>query len=392
MSGRNSKLLGRIAVLVLVTWMSPNRIWAVKIADITHLQGSRTNRLVGWGLVVGLNGTGDGKHNPSLSALSQLHKQFANPVGSLDDLKNVKNIAIVSVEATLPRDGVREGDRVDVVVSSVGAAKSLAGGRLLLTPLVGPNPDDTRGVMALAGGPLQIENPNTLTVARIAGGATLERDWIHNYVVLGRDLSIVRQRADVRSLEWLRPDEPYVTFVLDEPHAEWAMAYTVAQAINEEASISDVATAPDNGQIATAFDPRTVIVRIPEAERGNPASFLARMERLQLFMPFSEARVTINRKSGSIVITGDAEISPTIISYKGLTIKTTVPEVPPSKDHPRAVEHEFVRVDPQNKGGARLTDLVEALNLLRVPPDDRITIVEQLHKTGRLHATLKVEE
>jgi flagellar P-ring protein precursor FlgI len=135
-----------------------------------------------------------------------------------------------------------------------------------------------------------------------------------------------------------------------------------------------------------------VIVRIPEAEYVNPAPFLARLESLQLFMPFTEARVTIHRKSGAIVITGDAEISPAGVAYKGLTITTLVPEPEPTPENPRVVEREFVALDPQKKGGAKLTDLVDALNQLRVPAEDRITIIEQLHKTGRLHATLVVEE
>lgn len=365
---------------------------AVKIGDITHLQGTRVNHLVGWGLVVGLNGTGDGKHTPSLAALAQLHRQFANPVDTLDDLSKVKNVAIVVVEATLPRDGVREGEQVDVQVSSVGAAKSLNGGYLLQTPLLGPNRNDNRGTMAMAGGALQIEDEDNPTVARIADGAVLEQDWIHNYIAFGRELSAYKNRSEVRPLDWVRPDEAYVTFVIDGPHAEWAMAYTIAQAINEEASISEIDSGNASERIAAAFDPRTVIVRIPESERRNPAPFIARLERLQLFMPFTEARVTIHRKSGLIAITGDAEISPTIISYKGLTINTLIPQ-PDQKDQtPRTVESNFVPIDPQNKGGAKLTDLVEALRQLQVPEQDRITIVERLHRMGQLHATLKVED
>jgi flagellar P-ring protein precursor FlgI len=244
----------------------------------------------------------------------------------------------------------------------------------------------------LASGPLQLEDEENPTVARIAGGAILERDWIHNYIALGRELSAYRSRSSVRPLDWIRADEPYVTFVVDQPHAEWAMSYTIAQAINEEASISELASGDTDAQIAMAFDPRTIIVRVPASERLNPAPFIARLERLQLFMPFTEARVTIRRKSGLIAITGDAEISPTIISYKGLTINTTIPQPAEKDTTPKTVESNWVPMDPQNKGGARLTDLIEALRQLRVPEQDRITIVEQLHQTGRLHATLKVED
>jgi flagellar P-ring protein FlgI len=307
-------------------------------------------------------------------------------VDNLAALKDTKNVAVVQIEAVLPRDGAREGDRVDVKISSIGSAKSLQGGRLLITPLISPNPDDPR-ILAMASGPIELEDPSKPTVGRIGEGATLEQDWIHTYTVLGHELP-----EPVRSRSWVRPEEPYVTFVLDPPHSEWAMAYTIAQSINEEASIPEVATGNTNAQISMAVDPRTVLVRIPEAERVNLAPFLARLESLQLFMPFTEARVTIHRKSSSIVITGDVEISPAIVTYKGLTITTTVPDVPPTIENPRLIEKDFVPIDPQRKGGAKLADMVDALNQLRVPAPDRITIVEQLYKTGKLHATVIVED
>jgi flagellar P-ring protein precursor FlgI len=366
---------------------------AVKVGDITHLQGSRINRLVGMGIVVGLNGTGDGgKYVPTMRALAQAHHRFANPILTLDELKDARNVALVEVEATLPRDGAREGDQVDVRISSIGAAKSLAGGRLLPTPLVGPHPDDPRGVMALAGGPLQVEDPELPTAARIAQGATLEQNWIHNYVALGQDLEIYRTRGQVRPLHWLRPDEPYVTFVIDEPVAEWSVATAIAQAINEESSVDEVASGNTQDQIAMAFDPRTVVVRVPAEERAYPAPFLARLESLQLFMPFTEARVTIHRSSGSIVITGDVEIAPAVITHKGLTITTLVPEPPPNPNMPREVETNWLALNPHKKPAAKLQDLVDALTRLRIPAEDRITIIEQLNKTGKLYARVIVED
>lgn len=363
---------------------------AVKIGDVTHLQGSRTNRLVGMGLVVGLSGTGDGaKHAPAMRALAQLHGRFANPITNIEELKNAKNVAIVTVEATLPQDGAREGERVDVFVSAE-AAKSLAGGRLLLTPLVGPHPDDPRGIMAMASGPLQVDAGRPAT-GRIAQGATLEQDWVHSYVAFGRDLAVYRSGTGLRPLGWIVPEEPYVTLVIDEPHAEWGVAYAIAQSINEEASIPEPADTQPNQQIAMAFDPRTVIVRLPLAERANPAPFLARIENLSLFMPCTEARVVVNRSTGGIVISGDAEISPAVVTYKGLTITTVMPEPQPTPENPRVAERDFVALDPQKKGGARLADLVDALNQLRVTAPDKINIIEQLHRTGKLHATLIVE-
>jgi len=356
-----------------------------KIGDITHLQGARTNKLMGIGLVVGLPGTGDGgKYAPTIRSLAALQRKFASPVITLDELKNAKNVAIVQVDATLPRDGVREGDRVDVVVSSLGPAKSLKGGRLLLTPLVGPNPEDPRGVMALASGPLHLEDPDIATVARIPGGATLEQNWIHNYIVRGRELP-----SAVQAHKGILPNESYVTLVIDEPHAQWAVAYQIASTINSEFEIDENSAGMP---VAIAIDPRTVVVRIPPTDRNDPAGFLYRLESTYVLMPATEARVTIHRPSETVVITGDVEIAPAVISHKGLTITTMVPPPRPDEQAPRLVTQDWVPIDPHHAGGARLQDLVEALNQLRVPAADRITIIRKLYETGRLHATLIVED
>lgn len=378
-----------MALMTLCT--ATSAAWAVKVGDITHLQGSRTNKVMGFGLVVGLQGTGDGgQFAPAMRALAQVYKHYGVAAISLEEMNDVQNVAIVQVEATLPSEGVREGDQVDVQVSSVGSADSLMGGRLFLTPLFGPNPDDTR-VMAMAGGSVLIENPEIETSGRIINGATIEQNWIHNYIALGGELSVYRAQTAARPLDWIHPNEPYITFVIDEPWAEWAVAHTIAQIINEENSVYEMAGDDSASQIAVAFDPRTVVVRVPRPEQSNPAPFLARLENLALLMPLTEARVTINHATGTMIITGDAEISPVTVTHKGLTITTMVPKPPRDENNPQVVEQRFVPVDPQKKGGARLTDLVEALNQLHVPAADRIAIIEQLHRTGKLHARLEVE-
>jgi flagellar P-ring protein FlgI len=393
MTGQYKQYWIRVTAALLAVALAPLSASAVKIGDITNLQGARTNRLVGYGLVVGLTGSGDGgNYVPAMQALAKAHERFANPVINLEELKNAKNVAIVLVEATLPRDGAREGERVDVEISSVGAAKSLQGGRLLVTPLVGPNPQDPRGTMALAAGPLHIEDTSVPTVGKIAQGATLEQDWIHNYIALGGELEIYKKRGQVRSLEWIRPDAAYVTFVIEENVASWGVANTIAQAINADANVTAVASNDLSAQIALAYDPRTVVVRIPEAERADPAPFLARLEILELFMQFAEARVTINRRTGTIVMTGDVEIAPAVISHKGLTVETLVPERPPTPENPKIVQQTFVGLDPAHKGGARLADLLEALNRLQVQAPDKIAIIDQLRKTGKLYATVIDEQ
>lgn len=391
MTSRLVTLLQPISA-TLVLFALAGQAGAVKIGDITHLQGSRTNKLTGMGLVMGLKGTGDGgKFSPALRSLARLYKNYGIEAIALDELKSAKNVAIVEVEATLPEAGVREGDRVDVRVVSAGGAKSLAGGHLYMTPLVSGNPADTR-LMAIASGLVRIIDPEVPTVGRIIQGATLERDFIHNYVALGRELSIWATRSSSRPLDWLQPDARYVTFVIDKSHAEWSIAHTIAQCINEEALVSDIEASDQHSQIAVAFDPRTVIVRLPETEWGNPAPFLFRVEKMHLIMPLTEARVVIDRATGTIVVKGDVYISPVALTHKGLTVVTTTSGGPSEpRDEVRTSTGSFLAVDPQHRGGARLMDLIEALNQLKVPAEDRIAIIENLHKGGQLHAKLIVE-
>lgn len=353
----------RAIAMAAIIGLAASSAQAVRIGDVTHLKGQRINKLVGMGLVIGLNGTGDGgKYLPAIRPLAAMLTQYANPVVSLDELKNAKNVALVMVEATLPQYGAREGDRIDVQVSSIGAAKSLIGGRLLITPLQGPHKADQR-IYALASGPLHVPDTNVPTTAVVSHGATLEADIIYHYV-----------------------DQDRLTLVLDDAHASWAMANAIAQMIMEESSEPGRLSG-----IAKAVDPKNVVVQIPPAERASLASFIARLESLDLLLPQSEARVKINRRTGTIIVSGDVEISPVAISHKGLTISTL-----PNAGQPvlggQGGQEGFVAVDPAKEGGTNMADLVNALNQLKVPVEDRITIIEELHKTGKLHARLVVEE
>jgi flagellar P-ring protein precursor FlgI len=354
------KTLRATAVLAVLALCAP-AARAVRIGDVTHLKGQRINHLTGMGLVVGLNGSGDGgKYLPAIRPLAAMLTQFANPVLSTDELKSAKNVALVAVEANLPEYGAREGDRIDVKVTSIGAAKSLVGGRLLITPLQGPHKADMR-IYALASGPLHVPDTVTPTAAVITRGATLEADVIYHYVV-----------------------DNQITLVLDDAHAGWGMAYAVAQMIIEETSEPGKVSG-----IAKAVDPKNVIVTIPPVDRASPAGFIARLEGLDLLLPQTEARINVNRRTGTIVVTGDVEISPVAISHKGLTINTTAQPVAPVST---AGQEGFLAMDPGKRGGAKMADLIDALNQLKVPVDDRITIIEELYKTGKLHARLIVEE
>src|SRR5580700_642523 len=155
----------RISVLLAAVALIAPPAGAVKIADITRIGGERTNVLTGLGLVYGLKGTGDGGgFAPAIAPLRSMLAKFGDPV-TVQELNNAANVAVVMVTATVPGAGARDGDHLDVNVSSVGAAASLRGGRLFVTPMQGPLPGGP--LLALAEGPITLEDPSTPTVGVI---------------------------------------------------------------------------------------------------------------------------------------------------------------------------------------------------------------------------------
>lgn len=356
----------RRTFLVALAALSPfaSDALATRVADVTHLQGRRSNTLVGYGLVIGLGGTGDGgKYVASIMQLQAMLAKFEIPVPA-SALTETKNVAIVMIEATLPENGSREGDRVDVRVNSTGSAKSLAGGYLVPTPLQGPGLDR---VFAFASGPVRLTDPKNKTSGIISNGATMEADVIHGYI----------------------SDDWDFTLVLEDVHASHALSSVIAQLINEYSS--EVGQAR---QIARAIGPKQVVINIPAEERGAPTDFIGRVESLELLMPPSEARVVINRRSGTIVISDGVEVGPAVISHNGLSITTQQPPANPTPDAPLTKEERVVGIDAPRRDntGAKLQELVDALNQLNVPSKDIIEIIENLHRLGKVTGKLVIVE
>jgi flagellar P-ring protein precursor FlgI len=332
---------------------------AVKVADVTRVGGQRKNFLVGLGLVVGLKGTGDGGDPATLNPVREMLAKFADPV-TVKDLGSASNIALVSVQASIPVNGVREGDEIDVHVVSVRGASSLKGGRLFVCPLRGPTPDAP--FVALAQGAVELEDPTTPTTGIVKKGGVMEVDMAYKFVENGHF--------------WL---------VLEDSTASWTAASSIAKLINDAESTS-------GETLAVAVDPKNVMVTIPQIEQEHPDSFISRVQRLGPIPSLTtEARVQINERTGTMIVTGDVEISPVVISHRGLTISTVDPKPTPTPRNPVINDKDVVAIDTANAGGAKLQDLVGALEQLKVPAEDRIIIIKELHKTGKLHAKLIVE-
>lgn len=347
--------------------MLAGQAWAVRIDALARLKGDQPNELVGVGLVVGLNGTGDGgDFEPAMRALQNMLGRLNNHVALTRELKNAKNVAIVTISVSVPPAGAHTGDKVDVKVSAI-AAKSLKGGRLFLTPLRGPDPEatDERGgapIFAFASGDLQIEDDATPTQAVIRAGRT-------GGAVLTADFA-----------PWNISEDGRFTLVVNPNKAGFATATAIADQINEE-----VSPQTDGKSVATAIDATTVEVQIPRAELDKPAQFISRVMQLPVPKLPGTAKVTINQKTKTIVFSGDVELSPTLISQKGLTINIG------AAGAAVAGAGSFVALDPHKQGSPKLKDLMDAFNVLKVGPEDRIAIIKALHESGALDAQLQLD-
>ncbi|MEE8452789.1 MAG: flagellar basal body P-ring protein FlgI, partial [Thermoguttaceae bacterium] len=229
-----------VTILVLASCMSATSASATTLLkDICRVKGQEENTLHGFGLVVGLRGTGDGQFLPSMNALAKIMTVTGEPLGSggLTELKDSKNVALVAITATIPEAGSRQGDKLDCVVSSIGSAKDLTGGRLFHTAMMGPDKSDPT-LYAFAEGPITIED-ETVTTGRIHNGCRLEVDLINAFTLDG-----------------------IVTLVLDKNHAGFSVAQFVAEKINT------MRDAQHGGrEVAKALDQTNIEVEIPPAYR-----------------------------------------------------------------------------------------------------------------------------
>jgi flagellar P-ring protein FlgI len=357
-STRTVLLLSAIYVLGCLTPAAPVR-GATVLKNICRVKGQEENTLQGLGIIVGLKGSGDGaSFLPTLRSLSKVMTVMGEPLGKagLTDVKDAKNVALVAVTATIPAGGARQGDKLDCVVSSVGAAKSLVGGRLFLTALIGPDRNNPR-IYAFAEGALTIDDTAIPTNGRIYKGCRLEDDFFNVFTKDGK-----------------------LTLVLDRNHADFQVAQDVADLINSQLSFQS-----SNSTLAKAVNQVNVEVTIPAQYREEPVAFVSQVLSLNMPEPQTGARVVINERSGSIVIGGNVEIGAVVVTHKNLVIETG------NQAAAGTPGRGFVPLDPSDTSKAKLKALVEALGALRVPTPDVIDIIKGLDRNGKLHAQLIIE-
>lgn len=345
----------------------------VRIKDIADVEGVRDNMLIGYGLVVGLRGTGDSLTNSPFTEQSLKGMLERMGVNIHDASVKTKNVAAVMVTATLPPFAA-QGSRIDVTVSAMGDAKDLMGGTLLVTPLMGADGEVysvAQGQLTVGGFQAQGEatsvSKGVPTSARIANGAIVEREV--NFDIAQMD----RVRLSLRN-----PD--------------FTTAQRVADRINEELGDGT----------ARANDPTGIVLTPPPTQRGNLVAFITSVEQLRI-QPDQIARVVIDEQSGVIVMGANVRISEVAIAQGNLTVKVTeTPQVSQPEPFSEGGTTEVVpRTDVQvDEGGDQkltvmseaptLQELVSGLNALGIGPRDMITILQSIKAAGALQAELEV--
>lgn len=347
----------------------------VRLENICGIYGQHEQKLIGLGLVIGLKGTGDGgKYMPTIKALGTVLGLMHNPVDFADQLKDGANVALVLVEATVPANGIQRGQKIDCFVNSIGAAKSLRGGRLMMSPLGGQAvvDDADERVMGIASGAVYIEDQSTPTSGKIPSGVTIAADIVNLFI-----------------------HDNEFKLLLDSDHASFQSASEIARVVN-----ADISFEANGRELAKAVGPGVVQVTVPEQYRNNPVQFVAQVLDVGIDNPHTQARVVVNAKSGTVIVTGEVEISPVVISHKNLSVSIGGAEdggggdagggAPAAEPQP-GIGFVPVMDQPGRQSPQRLKQLVAALNELKVPTGDVIEIIKDLHRTGKLHAVLITE-
>jgi flagellar P-ring protein FlgI len=329
------------------------------LKNICRVKGQEENTLQGLGLVVGLKGTGDGGNfMPTIRSLATAMQLMGSPIGKggAGELKDAKNVALVMVSVTVPAAGARQGDLLDCTVSSIGGAKSLAGGTLMMTPLQGPQVNSDR-VYGFAQGGININDIKLPTSGRIFRGCRLEEDFFNAFAANGK-----------------------LTLVLNKNYTDFQVAQDIADVINSQLSFQ-----ASGGNIARAINQVNIEVQIPAQYYNDPVSFVSQVMSLPMMEPQTEARVVINPRAGSIVIGGDVEIGAVVVTHKNMVIETA--------DNPNPPPPGFVPVDTSNtpQSTTKLKALISALNAVKVPTEDVIEIIKGLDRDGKLRGTLVIE-
>ncbi|MDY0234289.1 MAG: flagellar basal body P-ring protein FlgI [Sulfurimonas sp.] len=346
----------KIFLLLLLTLSA---IWATKINDVANIVGVRDNQIIGYSLVVGLQKTGDGTTSKfTLQSISNMLKAMnidMNPI----DIKS-KNVAAVVVTANLA-PFARQGDKFDITVSSIGDAKSLEGGTLLMTPLKGVDGK----IYALAQGHISIGGKNT----RGAGSES------HPTVGIVYEGGFVEREINIDLY-----NQEYANLSLKE--SNFNNSVSIQKAINEFY----------NTQVAVAMDPRTI--RLKKPQNKSMIEFLAEVQDIEMdYKP--KNKIIINERTGTIIAGVDIKVNPIVLTHGDITIKILEQDDLSQPEGSLALDNDLVIGLNQNelytkRGTTTVANVVRSLQKLGATPKDIIAILEAMKSAGSISAQLKV--
>ena len=360
------------AIVIVMVLLFSSSAYAIRIKDLASFEGIRDNQLMGYGLVVGLNSSGDSDQTKfQIQSVMNVLERMGITTSIKDNIKT-KNVAAVMVTATLP-PFAKQGNRLDVLVSSLGDAKSIAGGTLIMAPLKGAD----NQVYAVAQGSIL-----TNSFAFGGQGATAQK----NHPTAGR---IPNGALVERELPNSLAGKSVINLNLHE--ADFTTASRIVAVVNDKFK----------GPVAASKDPGSVTLTIPEAYANRAVEFVAALERLEV-KPDVQAKVVLNERTGTVVMGESVRISTVAVTHGSLSLviketpqvsqpgplsKVGETKVVPETELKVAEESRQLMVMPE---GASIGDVVRALNLLGVTPRDMISIIQAVKSAGALQAELSI--
>ncbi|WGH06003.1 flagellar basal body P-ring protein FlgI [Helicobacter pylori] len=336
--------------LWLIFVLAFHKLLAEKIGDIASVVGVRDNQLIGYGLVIGLNGTGDKSGSKfTMQSISNM-LESVNVKISADDIKS-KNVAAVMITASLP-PFARQGDKIDIHISSIGDAKSIQGGTLVMTPL---NAVDGN-IYALAQGAITLGNSNNLLSAHIINGATIEREVSYD---------LFHKNAMVLSLK----------------NPNFKNAIQVQNTLNKVFG----------NKVAIALDPKTIQITRPE--RLSMVEFLALVQEIPINYS-AKNKIIVDEKSGTIVSGVDIIVHPIVVTSQDITLKITKEPLNDSKntqdlDHNMSLDTAHNTLSSNGKS-ITIAGVVKALQKIGVSAKGMVSILQALKKSGAISAEMEI--
>ena len=372
-----------LGLALLVTCLCAVEVQAARIKDVAHFEGVRANQLIGYGLVVGLDGTGDNKQAEfTIQSVSAMLSRMGIRIDPNQIL--LRNVAAVMVTATLPAHA-QPGTGMDVLVSAMGNARSIVGGTLVLTPLMGVDGQ----TYAMAQGPIQVGGfgamgksgsrvqKNHLNAGRVPNGAIVERPIATEVTLdeLGQIKLLLK-------------------------HPDFTTARNIVDTINRSKEILEIETDGDL-TIASILTSGSLNLSVPAKYQTTVPRFISLIEGMEVFTD-AVAKVVINSRTGTVVLGENVRISPVAVAHGSLTLtvnETTQVSQPNALAAGNTVATQGSNVSMVEEsaglqvvqGGATLAEIVEALNALGATPREMIDILQAVSASGSLHAELEVQ-